>query len=79
LAEFSSFLVFFEVDFPLFHFIIFARRLCIIISFVKYICSLLLPYVTLTTLWCLFFNNIFTVIRLYINLLILRWHFYISC
>jgi hypothetical protein len=38
-AEFSSFLVFFEVDFPLFHFIIFARRLFIIISFVKYICS----------------------------------------
>jgi hypothetical protein len=45
----SSFLVFFWVDFPLFHLITFASRYFILLSLVKYMCSLLLPYATLTT------------------------------
>ena len=38
--------------------------------------SLLLSYVTLTTFQCPFFNNIYTVIRLYIDLLISRWYLF---
>jgi hypothetical protein len=33
-----------------------------------------MPHVTLTTSWCIFFNTIYTVLNLYIDLLITRQH-----
>jgi hypothetical protein len=48
-----------------------------LLSLVKYMCSLLLPYVTLTP-FGVPSSTIYAFIGLYINLLISKWHFIIS-